>query len=222
MNSIYNTLILKADFKCLLGNYRMKTGSYGLKIRLIEKVTNDNNKAISQWVNLDSSDMFGNPYSFLVYSTQEATFDISNVGKIEAISLYLYQNDDFVYYENDGSKKRIEPANFDNILAKNIYVSFGSDLTKVEDNTLQIYTGDSLLYNETDATDNSREIGLIWYNKDEDNTYVGFSDGLYDPNYDEITYLEESEVDSRLTAQMGKDIPDDEIALEISADIEDA
>ena len=222
MNSIYNTLILKADFKCLLGNYRMKTGSYGLKIRLIEKVTNDNNKAISQWVNLDSSDMFGNPYSFLVYSTQEATFDISNVGKIEAISLYLYQNDDFVYYENDGSQKRIEPANFDNILAKNIYVSFGSDLTKVEDNTLQIYTGDSLLYNETDATDNSREIGLIWYNKDEDNTYVGFSDGLYAPNYDEITYLEESEVDSRLTAQMGKDIPDDEIALEISADIEDA
>lgn len=222
MNSIYNTLILKADFKCLLGNYRMKTGSYGLKIRLIEKVTNDNNKAISQWVYLDSSDMFGNPYSFLVYSTQEATFDISNIGKIEAISLYLYQNNDFVYYENDGSQKRVESANFDDILAKNIYVSFGSDLTKVEDNTLQIYTGDSLLYNETDATDNSREIGLIWYNKDEDNTYIGFSDGLYDPNYDEITYLEESEVDSRLTAQMGKDIPDDEIALEISADIEDA
>ena len=47
---------------------------------------------------------------------------------------------------------------------------------------------------------------MLWYNKDEDNTYIGFSDGIYDSGYDEITYLEISEVDSRLVAQIGKDV----------------
>jgi hypothetical protein len=136
VNSIYNTLILRADFKCLLANYRMKTGTYGLILRLEAQSTNDNNKTITHWVSLDSSDMFGNPYSFLVYSTQEATFDISSLGTIKNISLWLYQNDDFEQYNQDGSISRVPTVDFDNILVKNIYLSFGSDLTKVEDNTL--------------------------------------------------------------------------------------
>lgn len=222
INSIYNTLILRADFKCLLSNYRIKNGNYGLRIRLKFRSTSDNSTPIYRWLSLDSSEMFGNPYSFLVYSTQEASFDIAEMGPIEGIGLYLYQEDNFEYYQDTGYAARIEPPDFDNILVKNIYLSFGSDLTKIEDNTLQIYTGDSLTYNETNATDNSREMGLIWYNKDEDNTYIGFSDGIYDPTYDEIDYLDKSKVDSRLMSQMGKDIPDDKNALEISADLEDA
>ena len=221
-NSIYNTLSLKADFKCLLSNYKMKAGTYGLILRLDVRPTNDNSQTISRWVSLDSTDMFGNPYSFMVYSSQEATFDISNLGTIESLQLFLYQNDDFEYYNNKGFPERLQPVDFSNILVKNVYLSFGSDLTKVEDNTLQIYTGDSTIYNISDDGSTSRDIGLLWYNKDEDNTYIGFSDGIYDPTYDEIHYLEESEVDSRLVAQMGKDVPNDEIALETAADIEDA
>jgi hypothetical protein len=41
---------------------------------------------------------------------------------------------------------------------------------------------------------------LLWYNKDENNTYIGFSDGIYDPNYDEIQYLKDTEQDSRLVS----------------------
>ena len=221
-NSIYNTLSLKADFKCLLSNYKMKTGTYGLILRLDVRPTNDNSQTISQWVSLDSTDMFGNPYAFMVYSTQEATFDISGLGTIENLQLFLYQNDDFEFYNDKGFPERLPIVDFSNILVKNIYLSFGSDLTKVEDNTLQIYTGDSAIYNISDDGSNSRDIGLLWYNKDEDNTYIGFSDGIYDSGYDEITYLEISEVDSRLVAQMGKDVPNDETALGISADIEEA
>lgn len=221
-NSIYNTLSLKADFKCLLSNYKMKAGTYGLILRLDVRPTNDNSQTISQWVSLDSTDMFGNPYSFMVYSTQEATFDISELGTIESLQLFLYQNNDFEFYNDKGFPERLKPVEFSNILVKNIYLSFGSDLTKVEDNTLQIYTGDSAIYNISDDGSNSRDIGLLWYNKDEDNTYIGFSDGIYDPGYDEITYLEISEVDSRLVAQMGKDVPNDETALEVAADIEEA
>lgn len=221
-NSIYNTLSLKADFKCLLSNYKMKAGTYGLILRLDVRPTNDNSQTISQWVSLDSTDMFGNPYSFMVYSTQEATFDISELGTIESLQLFLYQNNDFEFYNDKGFPERLKPVEFSNILVKNIYLSFGSDLTKVEDNTLQIYTGDSAIYNISDDGSNSRDIGLLWYNKDEDNTYIGFSDGIYDPGYDEITYLEISEFDSRLVAQMGKDVPNDETALEVAADIEEA
>lgn len=221
VNSIYNTLILKADFKCLLANYRMKTGTYGLILRLEAQSTNDNSKTLTHWVSLDSSDMFGNPYSFLIYSTQEATFDISSLGTIKNISLWLYQNDDFEQYNQDGSISRVPTVNFDNILVKNIYLSFGSDLTKVEDNTLQIFTGDSTIYNGSENSSNSREIGLLWYNKDENNTYIGFSDGIYDPNYDEIQYLKDTEQDSRLVSQLGKDVPTDENGLTISADLEE-
>lgn len=222
-NSIYNTISLQADFKCLLANYRMKSGTYGLILRLGVRSTNDNGKLTYQWVSLDSTDMFGNPYSFMVYSTQEATFDISELGTIEHLSLWLYQNDDFEYYDDTGKVYELPAATgFNNILVKNIYLSFGSDLTKVEDNTLQIYTGDTLTYNIEGSTDNSRDMGLLWYNKDEDNTYIGFSDGLYDPEYDELEYLDISEVDSRLTSQLGKDVPTDEAGLEVSADLEEA
>ena len=221
VNSIYNTLILKADFKCLLANYRMKSGTYGLRLRLVQKATNDNIYPVVQEIELDSGSMFGNPYSFLVYSTQEATFDISNIGTIDAISLYLYQNNDFEYYKHDGFVESVPEADFDNILVKNIYLSFGSDLTKIEDNTLQIFTGDSAIYNGDENSSNSREIGLLWYNKNEDNTYIGFSDGIYDPTYDEIQYLKDTEQDSRLVSQLGKDVPTDEAGLTVSADLEE-
>jgi hypothetical protein len=48
-------------------------------------------------------------------------------------------------------------------------------------------------------------MGLLWFNKDGDNKYVGFSDGVYDfeHDYDELTYLEKSKLDSRLVAQKG-------------------
>jgi hypothetical protein len=47
-------------------------------------------------------------------------------------------------------------------------------------------------------------MGLIWYNKDENNRYLGFSDGDYDFDYDEAEYLKLSEKNSRLLAEIGK------------------
>jgi hypothetical protein len=45
---------------------------------------------------LNNTHMQGNPYSFLVYSTQEKIFDISKIGVIDMMSLYLYQEQDFL------------------------------------------------------------------------------------------------------------------------------
>ena len=40
-NSIYDTIGIQADFKCLLGNYDIRSGSYGLRVDLNVKL-NDN------------------------------------------------------------------------------------------------------------------------------------------------------------------------------------
>jgi hypothetical protein len=37
-------------------------------------------------------------------------------------------------------------------------------------------TGDSLTY----STEESRLVELLWYNKDEDGRYIGFTDGSFD------------------------------------------
>ena len=68
-----------------------------------------------------------------------------------------------------------------------------------------------------------KKIGLLWYNKDENNNYLGFSDGVYASNYDELTYLQASKMDTRLLAQRGREgIPTDRDSLNLAANIEEA
>jgi hypothetical protein len=67
-------------------------------------------------------------------------------------------------------------------------LGFGSNITGIADNVLQIYTPNRLEYKyhlPTDTT-NRKKIGLVWYNKNEFDKYLGFSDGYYDNIYDEI------------------------------------
>jgi hypothetical protein len=63
----------------------------------------------------------------------------------------------------------------------------------------------------------------VWYNKDELDGYVGFSDGIYDPNYDEIAYLKENYASARLIRNANKsNIANDELSLTLVANIEDS
>lgn len=224
-NSIYDTISLKGDFKTLLTDYNVNSGSYGLRLDMYVHPTNDNVNYIVYRAYLDSSDMYGNPYSFLAYSTQAIKFNIAKLGTIDTISLYLYQNSDFTYLTDD-KKLQVLPAvkNYDNILVKNLYLSFGSEIADIEDNTLKIYTNDSAVFDRepVDESYNIKNISLLWYNKDSNGKYIGFSDGYYDPDYDEQEYLDKNAVDSRLVAHLGKDVPTDERGLRLSADLQDA
>jgi hypothetical protein len=70
---------------------------------------------------------------------------------------------------------------------------------------------------------NEKQIGFLWYNKDENNQYLGFSDGLYDPDYDEIEYIKESSMDYRLLGQKGQEgVPTDKDSLELAADLSES
>lgn len=242
-NSLYDTIAIKGDFKTLLTGYNVNSGSYGLRLDMYFKPTNGTDKLIKHSAYLDSSDMYGNPYSFLIYSTQAVKFSIANIGTIQTISLYFYQKNNFTYLTDEGVQKylpvlRAEDPNYSNLLLKNVYLSFGSDIVNIDDNTVKLYTNEPLEYDRLaeDESANTKGIGLLWYNKNDAGQYLGYSDGIAgnvqfraedgtlqqaEP-YDEIKYLQMSEKDSRLLAQQGKDIPLDKSGLDLSADIVEA
>ncbi len=242
-NSIYDTIFLKADFRSLLSNRKMRSGTYGLRLDIRVRTNSENHPYITKSLYLDSSEMFGNPYAFTVFSTQEKKFDISTTGVIDSMTLYFYQNNDFTYFNGKENipvpvEKTIKVINgvktevpTENLFVKNIYLGFGSDISAVTDNTVQLYSSDDMGFKHFTASDstNQKTLGFLWYNKTEDNKYVGFSDGVVTRNeddsifdYDEITYLNDSEVDSRLMAQKGKTIATDTIGLDAAASIEEA
>jgi hypothetical protein len=86
--------------------------------------------------------MFGNPYSFGIFTPQSKVVNIKNIGTIDQIILSVFQNGDF----KDRNKGYIDAAIFPNISVKNIEIGFGSDLSNIEDNVLKIYSLDNLLY----------------------------------------------------------------------------
>lgn len=233
-NGIYNTLTIKADFKTALSEYDLIQGNYGLCLGLFIQPSFDSTTRIPKYITLDSSEMIGNPYSFLVYSTQAKKIDIVSTGVIAEMILWFYQSGSKVeggsrFIERNGNevpvKKDIDGNTIDNIFVKNIEIGFGSNIEKVSDNTLEIFTSSSPYYKYKDPTDatNKKDIELLWFNKTEENQFIGFSDGLFDLNYDEIEYLAKANQDARLIAQVGRtDIPSDESGLKLAADLKDA
>jgi len=63
-NRIYNIVILTADFKTLLHNYKYTSGTYGVRADLLIRPALDSDIIIRQTVELSNRDMFGNPYNF--------------------------------------------------------------------------------------------------------------------------------------------------------------
>lgn len=248
-NGIYDTIGLQASFKTLFGSSKIRQGSYGLRLDLHVRITPTSDKHIVKSVYLDSSEMFGDPYAFQVAAPQSKTFDISQMETIDEMHLYFYQNNDFTYMTPRG-ESGLPAAPADNLIVSDIYLAFGSELTKVQDNTIKLYCNETLdfKYHNSNDVSNKKNLGFLWYNKDEDNRYIGFSDGIVDLNYpegenhnnivtdedgyithpdsivpyDELEYMALSYEDSRLTAQVGKATPDDENGLEISASISEA
>lgn len=221
-NGIYNTIILKADFKTLLSNYDLVAGTYGLRLDLLVRPSVNSTGRIRRYVELSSKEMFGNPYAFSIFSTQAKTFNISTIGLVEGIELSLYQCGDF----KDRKTGPITANTLtDDIIVNSIELGFGSDIINIDDNIVKIYSENDLSYkyhNPTDDT-NLKKIGLLWYNKDDNNQYIGFSDGIYAPKYDELEYLQLARMDTRLLAQKGREgVPTDKQSLTLAANIEEA
>ena len=247
-NGIYNTITLQGDFQTELNSSEIASGNYGLLLELFIQPELDSNTRIRKYITFDSSEMIGNPYSYVIDSHQAKQIPITGSGIVTEIILSAYQAREFDADENgnydldnsgkllgktvpfklrDGSDL-IGEKNKNSIWFKNLTIGFGSDLTKVEDNSLKLYTTSSSTYHYAEGAGdltNDKNLGVVWYNKSDLNGYIGFSDGIInldnDNNiihYDEIEYNKLSYADSRLMAQKGKgNVPTDEISLNLAA-----
>lgn len=168
-SSIHNTVYLKAEFKCPFNGYTITEGNYGLLL-----VFKNDEQILT--MTLDSSDMFGNPFSFGGYFLQEKIFNYKADNDFTDLELYFYQDNNFKYRDAETGQILTLDSSIANIEVKNIEVFFGYNAENVEDDTVKIFTSSDILYGTGNM---NKAISLVWYNKDKDNKYLGFTDGQF-------------------------------------------
>lgn len=173
------------------------SGDYGLYIKV--KYTDEINTTASQekTFNFSQNDMYGDVYNFTTYFSQEAVFDISDVGNITSIEAFLYQGSNFKRIKSSGDDKdnyelipnkikykdingepyttEMEP----NIFVDNIKISLGYDLNNFDSDTVIVYTLNSTQYSSSDsAKAREREIQARWVHKTDDGFVSVFAQDL--------------------------------------------
>lgn len=227
VEGIYNIITLTTEVKTNMGAIgSIASGNYGILVEFVMQPAQGT--TIKRFFTFDSSEMIGNPYAFVLDTHQEKKIVVPTIGHVTAINISAYQG---LTYDDKGfahpapfvDQSGQEIESYD-IIFTNTTIGFGSDLTAVEDNSLKLYTLDSATYqwNNGDGKNNTKRLGFVWYNKDDNDEYVGYSDGICDPDYDEIDYLKTKTLDSRLVAQQGKEVPNDEESLRLAANIAEA
>ena len=182
----FTRLGLRADFRAWLETLGVVSGNYGLKLNIygIKDDTADNIKKIENSIknngeipliasiDLDTNDMYGNPYNFEGYYSQEIVIDTSAVAKIYNIKIFLYQkgnfkdsNNNLISYTNDFNMS-IPP---NNIFVKNIYMGLGISADEIENEYVRLYSLDGSTYVIDDKGQiDSKTIRLKWVHFDED------------------------------------------------------
>lgn len=95
----YSRLAIRADFKTWIKN--AVRGEYGINIYLRTTkpniATNQDNKYGNYKYNWNNSMMYGNPYNFETYYSQEIVLDLEkqDIGQVLGIAIEFYQNADF-------------------------------------------------------------------------------------------------------------------------------
>lgn len=240
-NDVFNTLYIKGDFWSAFDQYEMRSGDYGLHV--VIGLDNGEEATGNRYDRLDLrlsalKDMFGNPYAFKVFTPQEITFTLSSWPEnAKAVYVYLYQNKNFKYYDYATSLEQFVPISLindnttevSNIKVKNVQIGFGSKIESIGDNSLKIYTNNTQAFDHREGSTsgyNKKKLQMLWYNKSENNEYLGFSDGVYEEGgYDEEAYLAAISTDTRLInirdSKNYTTIPHDENCLDLQADILD-
>ena len=187
----YEMMGISADFQTWLGDFDVKSGSYGLLFYFYgsdatsldesgEIPIGDNNNTNGYVYTLNTNDILGNPYHFESYFTTEKVIDLSNMSNVRKLEIYFYQNNDFVNYEDvlipykgeeneEFSESYIANLN-DNLFVNNIKLYLGYPLNAFSGDTLKL-TADNLTYSSLDLS-GVRNLSLKWIHPVEKNKYV--------------------------------------------------
>lgn len=205
----FTRLGLRADFRAWLETLGVVSGNYGLKLNIygIKDDTADNIKKIENSIknngeipliasiDLDTNDMYGNPYNFEGYYSQEIVIDTSAVAKIYNIKIYLYQkgnfkdsNNDLISYANDFNMS--VPPN--NIFVKDIYMGLGISADEIENEYVRLYSLDGSTYVIDDKGQiDSKIIRLKWVHFDEDGNRVQITEHKKEDTFEVRWYMYE-------------------------------
>lgn len=205
----FTRLGLRADFRAWLETLGVVSGNYGLKLNIygIKDDTADNIKKIEASIknngevpliasiDLDTNDMYGNPYNFEGYYSQEIVIDTSAVAKIYNIKIYLYQkgnfkdsNNDLISYANDFNMS--VPPN--NIFVKDIYMGLGISTDEIENEYVRLYSLDGSTYVIDDKGQiDSKTIRLKWVHFDEDGNRVQITEHKKEDTFEVRWYMYE-------------------------------
>lgn len=205
----FTRLGLRADFRAWLETLGIVSGNYGLKLNIygIKDDTVDNIKKIENSIknngeipliasiDLDTNDMYGNPYNFEGYYSQEIVIDTSAVAKIYNIKIFLYQKDNFkdsdndlISYANDFNMS--VPPN--NIFVKDIYMGLGISADEIENEYVRLYSLDGSTYVIDDKGQiDSKAIRLKWVHFDEDGNRTQITEHKKDDTFEVRWYMYE-------------------------------
>lgn len=159
----YERLGLQAEFKTLLDK-RIFRGSYGIRLEVAEKTNTGLGKIHSYF--LDAKDMYGNPYNFTSYYSQEILFDISDLYEIVGLRLSFYQNNDFIL--NTG--EILPTENYINLFIQNPYISFGYASETFNEDKVVLGTYNNITYSTQDEMP-KRKIYMRWIHKQGERMY---------------------------------------------------
>ena len=159
----YTRLGIRADFRAWIKE--AVKGNYGLIIELITTKPNvakdeaQSLKGTYAYV-LDSSIMYGNPYNFETWYTQEVVLDLSkqDIGQVTGIKISFYQKKNF--YDDQGillPYKNMLP----NLFVQNVSVQFGYDASQFTEDYVEIYTADKYTYNRL-IDNNTKNLKMRW------------------------------------------------------------
>lgn len=139
--------------------------------------------------------MYGNPYNFEGYYSQEIVIDTSAVAKIYNIKIFLYQKDNFkdsnnnlISYANDFNMS-IPP---NNIFVKDIYMGLGISADEIENEYVRLYSLDGSTYVIDDKGQiDSKTIRLKWVHFDEDGNRIQITEHKKDDTFEVRWYMYE-------------------------------
>ena len=171
----FTRLGITANFRSWLNGLDVVEGIYGLKVLIYTEVLDTPGSTTNAVYELtfSSADMIGNPYQFESYFYQEKVFDISNINNIKQIDVYFYQNGQFKdgsgqnisWQEDNQSNIGLEPSKkSNNLFVNDVQIFLGYEAGAFTDETLMLYTPDSLSYHYTNEN-SQKNVSLRWIHK---------------------------------------------------------
>lgn len=159
---------LEVNIQTLLGAEMPISGDYGLKV-LITGMTKSSEYGMSEeqtlYGDFVTSDVYGNPYNFLIPYTQEKLFDVSNFLNISKIQIYFLQNWNFkanngelISYQDSITGEKLPP----NILFSNLNLYLGLTADELTDDKVFLYSYDDALYSTVADT---KELRATWVHR---------------------------------------------------------